>query len=346
MNILLTFDYELFFGARSGTPERCLFAPVGALLEVLDRHGAKACFFVDAGYLFRLREERPAAAEYRAVADHVAGLARQGHDVQLHIHPHWRDAVREGRQWRAAGGRFRLHDFPDDEIPEVVAGCADAVREVAGGGIFAFRAGGWCLQPFDRIREALRASGVWLDSTVYAGGFGASESHWYDFRGAPGMTAWRFSDDPLRSDTSGEFVEVPISSLRVGPAFFWRFAAAKKLLRGRHRAFGDGTALLAGGRASVGRMLLRGSDAVVSVDGYRSSLLERAFRRHLRRFPGPGENFVVIGHPKALTPYSLEHLDRFLAEHSRRHRVTIYRDLKPRLWPEARSVFDVPGSTS
>ena len=49
-NILLTFDYELFLGSRSGTVDNCLIIPTSKILEVLKRHGAKAVFFIDTSY--------------------------------------------------------------------------------------------------------------------------------------------------------------------------------------------------------------------------------------------------------------------------------------------------------
>ena len=49
---------------------------------------------------------------------------------------------------------------------------------------------------------------------------------------------------------------------------------------------------------------------MVSLDGYKASLVEQAAEDYRRRGL---EDFVVIGHPKALTPFSLERLDQFLA---------------------------------
>jgi hypothetical protein len=46
------------------------------------------------------------------------------------------------------------------------------------------------------------------------------------------------------------------------------------------------------------------------VDGYKASFLDEAAQDYRRR---GRDDFVVIGHPKALTPYSLEKLDQFLA---------------------------------
>ena len=59
MNLILSLDYELFFGARHGTAQRCLIEPCQALLKITERVGAKLAFFVDAGYLCKLAEHAP-----------------------------------------------------------------------------------------------------------------------------------------------------------------------------------------------------------------------------------------------------------------------------------------------
>ena len=57
MKTLLTFDYEVYFGARTGSVERCLLDPTDALARVAAKHAAPLVFFVDAGYLLALRRE-------------------------------------------------------------------------------------------------------------------------------------------------------------------------------------------------------------------------------------------------------------------------------------------------
>src|SRR5215470_18065767 len=96
MRTLITLDYEVFFGKNTGSVARTLIEPTQALLRVADRHGAKLVFFVDAGFLLRLRAEMGASAALReqhdTVCRQVEALAKAGHEIQLHIHPHWEDS--------------------------------------------------------------------------------------------------------------------------------------------------------------------------------------------------------------------------------------------------------------
>lgn len=314
MRTLLTLDYELFFGPRTGSVERALLEPTRALLRLARRHGAKMAFFVDAGYLLRLRAEmrraRALSADHDAVCRQVEHLAREGHEVQLHVHPHWEDSRWADGRWRIDLERYALQAFSAAEVRDIVGRYTGALRELAGPeAARAYRAGGWVVRPFDKLGPALREAGVRIDSTVFANGRNRGGIQPYDFAGAPAKSRWRFSSDPLVEDEGGDFLEVPIASRRVFPAFYWRFAAVKKLGGARHRPFGDGAAvaLEAGDLAAK---LLRPTHSVVSIDGYKSSFLAAAAEDYRRRGI---EDFVVIGHPKALTPYSLDRLDEFLA---------------------------------
>lgn len=318
MRIFLTLDYEVFFGRRTGSVARTLLEPTEALLSVADRHRAPLVFFVDAGFIVRLRAEMHKDAalrrEHDAVVKQLARLARAGHEIQLHVHPHWEDSRWTPAGWHIDTSRYALHAFEPPAIAEIVARYAAALRDIAGTrSAFAYRAGGWVIQPFAKLRAALRGAGVTIDSTVYANGRSDGAIQPFDFRGAPARSRWRFDDDPMVEVADGPFLEMPIASRTLHPAFFWTLACLKRLGGARHRAFGDGSAIpLEGG--DLARKLTRRTASVVSIDGYKASFLAAAAEDYRARGL---EDFVVIGHPKALTPYSLGRLDEFLGSRRR-----------------------------
>ena len=57
---------------------------------------------------------------------------------------------------------------------------------------------------------------------------------------------------------------------------------------------------------------------------YINKSLEKSFKIHRRRYNDQGY-FVVIGHPKTFTPYSLEKLYSFVERHNEVHEFTTYR---------------------
>ncbi|HET7729818.1 MAG TPA: hypothetical protein VFK48_07285 [Usitatibacter sp.] len=313
MRILLTLDYEIHFGRRTGSVARGLLEPTEAIAAVARRHGARLVLFVDAGFLLCLRREMPRARELRADHDAIRrqldALVAEGHEIQLHIHPHWEDSHWTPQGWKLDLRRYALQAFSPAGIDDVVGRYAALLREIGRAqAATAYRAGGWVLQPFAPLRPALLAHGVCIDSTVFAGGLSESAAQPFDFRAAPRKSRWRFDRDPLRETPWGPFLEVPIASRELPPSFFWRLAAAKKLGGARHRTFGDGEAV-AMERGDLARKLLRRSTSVVSLDGFKASFLAAAASDYRR---SGMDDFVAIGHPKALTPYSLERLDAFL----------------------------------
>jgi hypothetical protein len=337
--ILLSLDYELFFGPRTGTVERCLIRPTHELAEAARRHGAHLSLFVDALYLQRLLDEARRfprlQRDFDAIRQQLVSLREEGHDIQLHLHPHWKDSSFDGEQWQLDTKRYRLHDFSTSETTSMVASAKELLTNLIGDTIFAFRAGGWCLQPFAKIAPALLAQSIWLDSTVFAGGISDDQERWFDFSSAPLKDFWRFRGDPTSEEPHGPFVEVPISPMHVTPLLFWRMALTRKILSNPiHKPFGDGSSLAWGSSYYLQR-LTRSTISVASMDGLKAGLLGNAFCNEQSKGK---QLFHAMGHPKALSRYSLERLESFLAGLGSFTSVT-FQDFK-HLQPEAGSLPD------
>ncbi len=314
MKISITLDYEIFFGRNLDGVQRTLIEPAQALADVAQRQGVPLVFFVDATWLLRLREEarrHPALqTDHDLVMRQLAGFAAAGHELQLHVHPHWIDSHWDGQAWAFDLRRYRLHDFEADELSAIVADCTALLRDLAGAApVSAYRAGGWCIQPFDRLRGALAAAGIRIDSTVYPGGLQRGPGPQHDFAAAPDCSRWFFEHDPLVADPRGSFLEVPIASHPMSPLFYWQMAAARLVRQPAQRTFGRGAPIPLG-RGDLLRRLAGRTWSVVSIDGLKSRLLDAALKRYRRL---GREDFVILGHPKAFTPDSLRDVEAFIA---------------------------------
>lgn len=323
MKIYLTLDYELFFG-KSGTAQKCMIEPTDRIVETCERHGARCIFFVDAGYLDKLKtysEHFPQLGrELAEVAGQIRRLSDAGHDIQLHIHPHWEGTIYDGRGWKFDLSRYRLDTFSDSAVQDIFTRYVAAITSITTKPISAFRAGGWCIQPFATFQPAFDHHQIRIDSTVFPGGKNSTVSEWYDFSAAPDKDCWRFGVDPCQEDPNGKFTEFPIASYRVSPVFFWRLAATKLLKSRAHRSFGDGKPS-ANAPSQLARLLTRFSRSVVSIDGYKSSFLMNAYKEAKTN---GRDHFVIIGHPKALSEYSLAKLDHFLGSLDKNDEVTTF----------------------
>ncbi|MBK8338999.1 MAG: polysaccharide deacetylase family protein [Flavobacteriales bacterium] len=160
-HLLLTFDHELFLGRRSGTVERCMERPVDRLLPIIEQYGLRAIFFVDTTFLMELDGRAAVSIKCRADLDRIARqlreLVQRGHAVYPHIHPHWADARYDAaaHQWDLQELRsYRFSALDEAERERVFRGSMEILRRILAPvdplyRIQAYRAGGWCIQPFD-----------------------------------------------------------------------------------------------------------------------------------------------------------------------------------------------------
>jgi hypothetical protein len=78
-----------------------------------------------------------------------------------------------------------------------------------------FRAGGYLVEPFDKIRDALLNNEILIDSSVCPGVFNNNEISPYDFRFYPNETKYTFNSSPKVITDEGDFIEIPITSIKI-----------------------------------------------------------------------------------------------------------------------------------
>ena len=71
--------------------------------------------------------------------------------------------------WKFAGTRYQLRDYSDSEIADIVRSYTKILNALADGGVRSYRAGGFCVEPFGRIRNCLLENGISIDSSVVPG---------------------------------------------------------------------------------------------------------------------------------------------------------------------------------
>ena len=313
MNIILTFDYELFFGKKTGTANACIIAPTERLAEMFTTLDISVTFYVDVGYLLRCKALQKDMESYDAVIRQLIALHNSGHDLQLHIHPHWEDGLYIDGLWDLSATRYRLHQFSKAEVSDIIVRYSEEIKSITGIEPVAYRAGGWCIQPFSYYSDLLFLYGIRIDSTIFKKGKRIANTTGFDFTNAPDLTSWRFDSNPLEIVENGRYLELPISSFKVTPFFYWQLIWTRLCNKLLHRSYGDGTPISLSMKQVI-NLLTRNSHGVVSMDGYKSKLLEPAYLQYLKDF-GIGAEMVFIGHPKAATRFSLQELETFISNH-------------------------------
>ena len=88
-------DWELS-GDGSGDPHELQFAPMRRLVEIYNAQNIRGSFNAEVLQQLTFRQFQDEHPELKALADEwddsIRETFRQGHDVQLHIHPQWSSA--------------------------------------------------------------------------------------------------------------------------------------------------------------------------------------------------------------------------------------------------------------
>ncbi|MEZ4778117.1 MAG: hypothetical protein R2786_01900 [Flavobacteriaceae bacterium] len=321
MNILITLDYELFYDKKPSL-EKQIINPTKELLKIADPLNIKLVLFVDVGYLKCLEKFKGDYPElekdYQLITSQLRELCEKGHEAQLHIHPHWEDTLYDGKEWTFDLSRYKLADFSEEEVERIVSEYTEILSRITQQKITAYRAGGWSAQPFPPIGKALKKNDILIDSTVYPRGFLSSKDQWFDFKKVGfEKSQWKFSEDLTTENNKGSFTEVAISSFKVLPFFFWKFVWVRLMKIPKHVSLSKGSAV-GPSKLHILRLLLWPSYSVVSIDGFKASYLEKAYQFYQKK---KLQDFVIIGHPKAFTSFSLQKFKEFIEKEQRYKKV-------------------------
>ncbi|MEX2483284.1 MAG: hypothetical protein WED10_01915 [Brumimicrobium sp.] len=319
MNLLLTFDYELFFGKPTGTPQKCLLEPTRKLIEIARKHEVKFTFFIDIGYLMQLEKQQNKfdllKEQRESILYQIKTLQNEGHDLQLHIHPHWDYATFDGENWQIEiDGHYKLSDFSKEKSTEIIIRYKYALENLLGHKVSGFRAGGWCLQPFSQFKDAFKENEILVDSTVFPGASLKSKHYYFDFKNAPTKGRYRFEDDLCKEDENGTFLELPIGGYQYHPIFFWQLYILGRLIPNQHKMIGDGNFIAQPGKKYTS--LKKKTWDHVSCDGFYAQKLNAI----TKKFALQGRSdLVIIGHPKSMTYFSFEKLDKYIEKNKMKH---------------------------
>jgi len=229
--IILTIDYEIFLGEQTGSVQSCMIQPTQKLSEYLSLNNSKMTVFWDILHFYKLLElenKFPKLKNDRiAIQNQIISLAKNGHDIQLHLHPHWLDAKYTEGSWKFTYNRFKLHSLSktnDRKDINTILGCItiskNLVEKIVGDvdknfKVFCFRAGGYLIEPFDIIKKALFENNIYIDSSVCPELENDGNIFSYNFKKYPNDTVYRFEKNISKIDKDGKFVEIPIYSIRV-----------------------------------------------------------------------------------------------------------------------------------
>lgn len=328
MNGYITLDYELGMGRYTGTPEKCLIEPMKHLEEMVDKYGVKMNVFVDAAYLIQLRklkENYPQLqVDYETISNHIKQLDAAGHAIQLHLHPQWIYSDYDGGRWRLDMDHYKLSDMPIEEQKKLIIEGTELLNSLTTKPVKAFRAGGYSIENFSQLYDTFLFVGIEIDSSVFRGNKAKGKFNNFDYRKVPLKTSWRFLRSIKEEDNSGQMIEYPISTIVVQAI---RYLINKHSNHHIHDNISESRIKWGDGKpigAPVGRIkqIIRKIEMLLGEKAIRASIeesvnLEKVY--HYSRKHYQGEDFVIIGHPKAISQYNIAVLERFIQNHQEVH---------------------------
>lgn len=198
-HLILTLDYELY-GDGSGSVFDTMIDPTNNYLRVCKKYGIRTTIFFEVMEYLRMKElwdsgntmgyeENPV----KAIADQLKQAYLEGHDIQLHIHPHWVNATYENNRWNPDSRYWKLTRVPltpDEHFPisleELILrgkeGVEAVIQEIDPNYVCnIFRAGGFSITPSEDIVKVLLKLGFEADSSVIPGAYIDNEYYSYDF---------------------------------------------------------------------------------------------------------------------------------------------------------------------
>lgn len=313
MDIILTLDYELFLGENTGTVDSCLIKP----MELLESTAhidipIKYTIFVDAVYLYKLntyKDKYPSVkADLNKISQHLTSLQSAGHDIQLHVHPHWYYSVYNGRNWILDSEHYKLSDISFDDALLIFKESKTILDSILGKKTTIFRAGGFSSQPTSLLVTLFNENGIKADSSVCPGMCYFSSHQEYDYRDTPRKDIWNFKDNICKeSEDKKGVLEVPISTYCLSPLFWWNYVISRVFKSTKHKLYGDGKSVRTT-QESIKERLTKKSIGLVTIDGYKISYLIDAYNRYKKE---GHRYFCIIGHPKLATPYSIRKFNEF-----------------------------------
>jgi hypothetical protein len=309
MKIFLTLDYELYLMNPGNNVDYSLIEPTNHLLDILKRQDILAVFFVDAAYLSALErykdEHSKLESDYAKIVSQLMHIESLGHELGLHIHPHWEDCIYDGKKWIMNLSRYKLSDFSAKEAASLFAKYYDTLQLISNKKIISYRAGGWCIEPFKYIRDTMRSKAVFIDTSVLPGAHFTNKTHHYDFRKYPNKDYWRFTDDPSEEDNNGYFIELPCTAYRLPQSHYWKKSFERILNRKKMNSSG---APIRQSFTDVLRKLFLPNIIAVSIDEYKSNTLLSCFKE---KELSNDNYFSIIGHPKCFNKLTYDNLEAF-----------------------------------
>jgi hypothetical protein len=325
-NILLTFDYELFLGERSGTVENCILKPTVLILESLKKHKLKkAIFFVDTSYLWRLEKinDPKAKSDLLSINQQLKEVLLAGHYIFPHIHTHWIDATYQSEinQWNLSDQtKYRFHTISLDLQKYLFSYSLNYIKQIQKDAgvdypIDSYRAGGWCIQPFADFKGHFLENNIKNDFSVLKDFSLTNDDSYYNFESTPSRLIYKFNTNVEMQDLNGIFKEYSITSIQISE----KRASINRLfnkfiIRMGYRNYGDGRSAKRVDQAIIDETSENAYQTKRKIEMTSIELMTIVKKRNYKRLIEHNSYIHFISHPKMISKHNLFCFNKFIED--------------------------------
>ena len=322
IRLLLTFDHELPLGSLKSSYRIALFDPTERLFESAKQNDVPVTLFTNVLCALRYKEwDLPGFYEPYARQLHKA--IELGHDVQLHLHPHWLTSGYENGVVNPSADYSLAHFQNNKElsIGDIVNKGSRLLEDLCGKAnsnykALAFRAGGYNIEPGSKeIFGELAKNGIKYDSSVVLKYYFVSSLSLIDFRKIPPIPNWFIGDDgKFRKAADSGILEIPVAAMPKTP---FEIPTRFKLKHFAHRApESHGTMIHEGNPGSrLQQLRMLFSARMLTFDNHTLSAryLMRVLDYNVQKFSRfETLNLATCSHPKTMGDYSFSLMEQFI----------------------------------
>ncbi len=232
IHLVLSLDYEIF-GNGSGDVRRDIIEPTQRLLELCDKYGAKISIMFEVGEYWAMKKAEQEGllnlgySPSQEIEKQVQLAAKNGHDVQLHLHPWWIGADFVNGSWKLNPQYQRITDLPngignESDLLSIIGvllhgkkTLENLIKPVCPDyKCLVYRAAMFWGQPSKYLITGLKKADLFADSSVVPGLY-EQEPVPTDYRKAKSSTGywWTATEDISQFGTDGEnIIEFPVYS--------------------------------------------------------------------------------------------------------------------------------------
>ena len=176
IHLALVDDWELS-GNGSGDIRQLQFEPMRRLSSIYNRLGIRGSFNAEVMQQITFRQHQAPDNELKRLADEwddiVSETFRQGHDIQLHVHPQWHNAEYQNGRWKLTAD-WSILNYSRDDALRMLRQAREYLENLLKGvdrnyRCVSFRSGAWCIAPSPHMLDLLVELGIVFDMSIVAG---------------------------------------------------------------------------------------------------------------------------------------------------------------------------------